>query len=86
MGNRSGYITLDGNFSKTLVLNISLRRGKVPVLVIGSGSRQPRFTNIETNSFVVSCELSPSDPEFPLSFVEAKDNAAFAYDKDVRPS
>lgn len=84
-------MTLDGNFSNTFGLSVSLRRGKVPVLVIGNGSEQPKFTNISTNAFVASIELSLSDDSLVFGVscvrcVDANENAAFAYDKQVRPS
>lgn len=84
-------MTLDGNFSKTFGRSVSLRRGRVPVLVIGNGSEQPKFTNKSTNDFVASIELSLSADSLAfgvscVKWVDASENAAFAYDKQVRPS
>lgn len=69
----------------------SLRRGKVPVLVAGNGSEQPKLTNSSTKAFVASTELSFNDASLTFAdslakCVDAKEQAAFAYDKQVRPS
>lgn len=62
------------------------------MLVIGNGSEHPKFTNISTRVFVASAEFNLSNvsaPDLVESFVmwfEANEHAAFAYDKQVRPS
>lgn len=76
-------MTLDGNFSN-VGLNISLRRGKVPVLIIGNGSEQPKLVNVSTNALVASnvfnFKVFASMPDFNsfAKCVDANDIAAFA--------
>lgn len=84
-------ITLDGNFSVNDGRS-KLRRGNVPVLVIGVGSEQPSPVNSSTSVLVASTVFSLSAVESTPDFdslakcVVASDRAALAYDKHVRPS
>lgn len=88
---RVTQITLDGNFSVNDGRS-KLRRGSVPVLVIGVGSEQPKPVNSSTSVLVASTVFSlravESTPDLDslARCVVASDKAALAYDKHVRPS
>lgn len=87
-------MTLDGNFSNDGP-SVSLRLGKVPLAVNGDGSVHPNPFSSSTSEVVVSneygciefgsgkCDDAPAPVD---NLAVARESAAFAYDRQVRPS